>query len=154
MPAFSRAAMLAALLLAGNGGGRSAVSRPSDVAGIYRRDGPAIVVMTVAVHEAIVEVRLVGGGPPSSEGAAPADCLVRAAGRLHDQLLRAAFQPIETEDFSYGAAQARTENRRLVVAFASQTAEVEEADTEGYCGLGIEFRGTYRKAARPAGAPG
>lgn len=150
MPGFSRAALLAALLLAGDGGAsRSAVSGVLDVAGdvtgAYRRVGPASVVMTVAGHAAEVEARLEGGGPPTSEGAAPADCVVRAIGRLHDGLLSAVFQPIETEDFSYGAAQARTENRRLVVAFAPQTAKVEEADTDGYCGLGIEFRGLYRK---------
>jgi hypothetical protein len=152
MPGFSRAAVLAALLLAGDGGSQYAVYAASDAArdeagdvvGTYRRVGPAIVVMTVAA-QAEVEVRLEGGGPPSLGEAAPADCVVRAIGLLHERTLRAVFEPIETEDFSYDAAQARTEDRRLVVAFAPQTAKVEEADTEGYCGLGIEFRGLYRK---------
>jgi hypothetical protein len=71
---------------------------------------------------------------------------VEAAGKLENQLLTAVFQPIETDDFSYSAARASAENRKLVVAFAPGTAEVKQADTFGYCGIGIDFRGLYRKA--------
>ncbi len=147
MLAFSRVVLLAALLL---GGGdpdraRSQPSAGSDVVGDYRLVGAATVILQVSTEQGVIRARLEGGGPPESGAAAPADCIVVAAGPLEDRLLSATFQPIETDDFSYSAAQARAEKRRLTIAFGPGTAEVKQADTYGYCGLGIEFRGLYRK---------
>jgi hypothetical protein len=147
MLAPSRTALLAVLLV-GSGAtcGWSQIAGDSDMVGDYRRVGPAIVTLRVFAAQGGVEVELAGGGPPASTGAVPADCTVRAAGQLHGWLLNAVFQPIETEESSYSAAQARSENRHLVIAFIPPgTADVRRADTDGYCGLGVEFQGLYRK---------
>jgi hypothetical protein len=146
MLAFSRVVLLAALLLGGNPAcGWSRPAADSDVAGDYRLVGAATVILQVSADDGTVKARLEGGGPPESGAAAPADCIVVAAGPLEGRLLSATFQPIETDDFSYSAAQARAEKRRLTIAFGLGTAEVKQADTYGYCGLGIEFRGFYWK---------
>jgi len=146
MLARSRVVLLAALLLgACPARAWSQPSAGSDVIGDYRLVGEATVMLQVSTEQGAVRARLEGGGPPESGAAAPADCIVVAAGPLEDRLLSATFQPIETDDFSYSAAQARAEKRRLTIAFGPGTAEVKQADTYGYCGLGIEFRGLYRK---------
>lgn len=148
MPALNRVALLALLLLTGDPscGWPQGASTSSEITGNYRLVGAANVVLQVAAENGEIGVRLEGGGPPSSGAAAPADCVVQAAGRLHGRLLNARFQPIDTDDFSYSAAQARAEKRQVIIAFAPGTAEVKQADTDGYCGLGIEFRGLYQRA--------
>lgn len=146
MLAFSRWALLTVLLLIGGlNHGWSQIPTGSDITGNYRRIGPAMVVLKVSAGNGGVQVQLAGGGAPSTDGSVPADCTVRAAGHLNDRLLSAVFQPFETEDFSYSAAQARSENRHLVIAFKPGMAEVKRADTDGYCGLGIQYQGLYRK---------
>jgi hypothetical protein len=59
-------------------------------------------------------------------------------------VLHARFGPVETDTFSYGAAQAESEARMVRIAFEPGAAQVIEADTLGYCGLGVEFSGRYR----------
>jgi hypothetical protein len=147
MPALSHTALLALVLLVGDPGyGWSQAPAVSEIIGDYRLVGAATVILQVSAKDGVVRVRLDGGGPPSSGAAAPADCVVQAAGRLQDRLLSATFEPIETDDFSYSAPQARVEKRQLIIAFAPGTADVKQADTDGYCGLGIEFRGHYVSA--------
>jgi hypothetical protein len=90
-------------------------------------------------------VRLEGGSSPGLGGAAPADCTVEARGALDGQVLRARFGPVETDAMSYGAAEAEREGRAVEIVFGAGTAEVLAADTLGYCGLGAEFRGRYRR---------
>ncbi len=145
MPALSRIVLLALLLVGCPGRGWPQVPTISEIAGDYRLAGAATVILQVAVEDGEVRVRLEGGGLASSGAAAPADCIVQAAGRLQGRLLSAMFQPIETDDFSYSAAQAGVEKRQVIITFAAGTAEVKQADTDGYCGLGIEFRGLYRR---------
>jgi hypothetical protein len=145
MLALSRVVLLTALLLGGDPARAWSPATGSDVVGDYRLVGAATVILQVSIERGVVRARLEGGGPPESGAAAPADCIVVASGPLEDRLLGATFQAIETDDFSYSAAQARAEKRRLTIAFGPGTAEVKQADTYGYCGLGIEFRGFYRK---------
>jgi hypothetical protein len=144
---FSRALVLALPLFGGDlsRGWSETVSTAPNVVGHYRRIGPAIVALVVSARDGAVQARLEGGGSPSSDGSVPADCIVQAVGQLNGQLLIAIFQPVETDDFSYGVARAKAEKRRVIVAFAPGTAEVKQADTDGYCGIGIHFRGLYRK---------
>ena len=75
--------------------------------------------------------------------ASAADCVVEARGELTGGVLRARFGPVETDGFSYGAAQAAEEGRTLEIVFEPQAAEVVAADTFGYCGLDAEFAGRY-----------
>jgi hypothetical protein len=146
MRALNRSALLALLLLLGDPSGDGyGTPADSEISGDYRRVGPAIVVLNVSVGDGGVRVELEGGGPPASNGSVPADCIVRATDNLKGRLLSAVFEPIETEEFSYSSAEARVEKRHLVIAFTPGMAEVKRADTEGYCGLGIEFQGLYRK---------
>jgi hypothetical protein len=144
---FSRALLLSFLLLGGDlrCSWSGTITTVLDIVGDYRRIGPATVAPSVSVQAGGVEVRLEGGGPPGSDGSVPANCVVQAVGQLNDQLLTATFQPVETKDFSYGAVQASAENRKLVVAFASGTVEVKDAEIYGYCGIGVDFRGLYQK---------
>lgn len=146
MLGFSRIVLLAIALLGGNSARVwSQASAGFEVVGNYRLVGAENVVLQVSAGQGVVRARLEGGGSSDRGAAAPADCVVQAAGALHERTLSATFEPIETDDLSYSATQARAEKRRLIIAFAPGTAEVEQADTYGYCGLGIEFRGLYRK---------
>lgn len=101
--------------------------------------------MEIARGDGGFEVVLTGGSPPVDGGSAPANCIIRASGQLRDGSLNAAFQAISAEDFSYSQARAVAERRRVVIAFAPGTAEVKRADTFGYCGLGSNFLGKYRR---------
>jgi len=116
-----------------------------DIAGKYLRVGSASV--SLEIERGLGDIRAVvsGGGPPGPSGAAAADCIIVAAGVMRDGQLRAIFQPIETDIFSYRPAKADAEKRKLIVDFSPGVAEVQRADTFGYCGLGIDFLGTYRK---------
>ena len=125
--------------------GYSQTLTASDVAGSYRRVGPASVVLVLSARDGQVQARLDGGGVPANNGSVPADCTVQATGQLQDRQLSALFQPVETDNVYYSAAQAKAEMRRLVIAFAAEKAEVKQADTDGYCGFGIDFRGSYRR---------
>jgi Protein of unknown function (DUF3313) len=64
---------------------------------------------------------------------------------LHGKTLTAEFVPLETEDTSYTAAEAKQEKRRLTIVFNPESAEVVQADTFGYCGLNFTFIGHYRR---------
>lgn len=125
--------------------GYSQTLTASDVAGSYRRVGPASVVLVLSARDGLVQARLDGGGPPAINGSAPADCTAQATGQLQDRQWSALFQPVDTDNLSYSAAQARKEMRRLIIAFAAETAEVKRADTDDYCGIGIDFRGHYHR---------
>jgi len=118
----------------------------ADIVGKYRRAGAASVELEVAARGDGIQAVLTGGGPPAGDGSVPADCLVKAAGHLRGWSLSAVFEPVSTEDFSYSRAQAASERRMLVIAFSPGTAEVEQADTFGYCGLGVSFLGPYHRA--------
>jgi hypothetical protein len=74
-----------------------------------------------------------------------ADCIIDAVGVLQNGQLRAAFQPVEADNFFYSRSKADAEKRQLVVDFSPGTAEIKQADTFGYCGLGINFLGSYKK---------
>jgi len=119
-------------------------SAPADVAGRYRHEGP--VGATLEVHREADEyaVRLEGGG--SDAGAATAaDCIIEARGGLDGAVLHAGFGPVETDTFSYSAAQAASEARTVAIAFEPGAAVVREADTFGYCGLDATLVGRYQK---------
>jgi hypothetical protein len=75
----------------------------------------------------------------------PADCYIRAIGKLEGKTLVANFAPVEIETFSYSEDQAKQEKRRLEIVFSPDSAEVTRADTFGYCGLGASFLGHYRR---------
>ena len=148
MPVSSRSAILLAATLLGTGAVRawSQAAPGTGVAGTYRRVGAASVALEVAAHDDRLQVVLTGGGPPASDGSVPADCMVKAAGHLQGRSLTAVFEAVATADFAYGQAKAAAERRRLVIVFSPGVAEVERADTFGYCGLGITFLGEYRRA--------
>jgi hypothetical protein len=116
MLAPSRVVLLGALLLGYSDCGWSKPAAGSDVAGDYRLVGAAQVILEVSTERGVLRARPEGGGPPESGAAAPADCIVVAAGPLKDLLVSATFQPIETDDFSHSAAQGHAKKRRLTIA--------------------------------------
>jgi len=115
-----------------------------DIAGRYRHVGPVAATLEVRPDGGRYLVRLEGGGSSEAGAASPADCVIEARGELKDGVLRAPFGPVETDTFSYGAAQAAGEGRTLEIVFEPGAAEVVAADTFGYCGLGADFAGRYR----------
>jgi hypothetical protein len=117
-----------------------------NVAGQYVRAGAARVVLNVERTDDVVRVTVSGGGPPGLGTAVPADCTVVAEGAIRDGRLLATFQPVETDTLSYSRARAAEEKRQLVVVFSRGAADIERADTFGYCGTGIDFLGKYRKS--------
>ena len=111
---------------------------------MYQYEGPVAATLEVRHEAGQYVVRLEGGGSTAEGPATAADCVVEARGDLDGVVLRARFGPVETDTFSYGAAQAESEARMVRIAFEAGAAQVIEADTLGYCGLGVEFSGRYR----------
>ena len=140
MPRRVRRAVLAALWLA------ACAQAPGDaeIAGRYRHAGPVAATLEVRPDKGGYRVRLEGGGSSEAGAASAADCVVEARGELTGGVLRARFSPVETEGFSYGAAQAAEEARTVEIVFEPQAALVVAADTFGYCGLEAGFAGRYR----------
>jgi hypothetical protein len=119
-----------------------------DLAGLYRHEEPIAATLEVRREAGQYVVRLEGGSAATAGTATPGDCVIEARGDLEGAILRARFDPVETDTFSYGAAQAAREARTLEVVFEPGAAEVVEAGTLGYCGWGAEFAGRYRAATR------
>jgi hypothetical protein len=115
-----------------------------DIAGLYRHEGPVAATLEVRADAGQYVVRLEGGGAAAAGAASPADCVIEARGELDGAVLRAPFGPVETDTFSYSAAQARGEGRVVEIVFEPGTAEVIDAGTLGYCGWGAELAGRYR----------
>lgn len=116
-----------------------------DIAGMYVlwRDGSSTLEISAADSHYVAS--LAGGGSEAAGPAAPADCYVRAMGRLEGKILVADFAALQTETFSYSGAQAKKERRQLKIMFGPGIAEVISADTHGYCGLGASFVGHYHR---------
>jgi hypothetical protein len=124
---------------------RPGTALPSDdIVGVYQYEGRVAATLEVRHEAGQYVVRLEGGGSSAEGPATAADCVVEARGDLDGVVLRARFGPVETDTFSYGAAQAESEARMVRIAFEPGAAQVIEADTLGYCGLGVEFSGRYR----------
>ena len=124
---------------------RPGTALPSDdIVGVYQYEGPVAATLEVRHEAGQYIIRLEGGGSSAEGPATAADCVVEARGDLDGVVLRARFGPVETDTFSYGAAQAESEARMVRIAFEPGAAQVIEADTLGYCGLGVEFSGRYR----------
>jgi hypothetical protein len=124
---------------------RAGTALPSDdIVGVYQYEGPVAATLEVRHEAGQYVVRLEGGGSSAEGPATAADCVVEARGDLDGGVLRARFRPVETDTFSYDAAQAESEARMVRIAFEPGAAQVIEADTLGYCGLGVEFSGRYR----------
>jgi hypothetical protein len=115
-----------------------------DIAGVYQHEGPVAATLEVRHEAGRYVVRLEGGGSAADRAATAADCFIEARGDLDGAVLHARFGPVETDIFSYGAAQAASEARMVRIAFEPGAAQVIQADTLGYCGLGAEFSGRYR----------
>jgi hypothetical protein len=115
-----------------------------DIAGLYRHEEPIAATLEVREDGQQYMVRLEGGGSAAAGAATPADCVIEARGDLESATVQAAFGPVETDTFSYDAARAASERRTVEIVFEPGAAEVLEADTLGYCGLGTEFTGRYR----------
>jgi hypothetical protein len=92
-------------------------------------------------------VVLKGGSPADGGAPSPADCYIRAVGQLAQGMLIAQFVGVETETFLYSQARATREKRSLQISFSRGAAEVARADTDGYCGVGATFLGTYNRAS-------
>jgi hypothetical protein len=116
-----------------------------EVAGHYRQEEPVAATLEVREEGDHYVVRLEGGGSIDAGAASAADCIIEARGALEGNLLDARFDPVETDTFSYGAAQAASEGRSVAIVFEPDGALVREADTFGYCGLEAAFVGRYRK---------
>lgn len=134
-----------AVLLVVMGLGQGTSLATERIAGLYQHVGPIAATLQVAKDTDHYLVRLEGGVPHGQGAATPADCVVEARGVLDGPVLFASFGPVETETFSYGAAQAEREARTVEITFETDSAEVVEADVFGYCGLGADFSGRYRK---------
>jgi hypothetical protein len=132
--------ILAALWLGACAGGAPGAD---EIAGRYRHEGAVAATLEVRPDPAGWWVRLEGGGSSSAGAASAADCVIVARGALDGGVLRAPFGPVETTGFSYGAAQAADEGRRVEIVFEPGAAEVIAVDTFGYCGLGAELAGRY-----------
>ena len=116
-----------------------------DITGTYTCSQRSASTLEIKAEGSDYVVSLSGGSSPAAGAAAPADCYVRARGKLHGKTLTAEFVSIETDTFSYSAAQAEHEKRQLTIVFNPGSAEVVRADTFGYCGVDSNFVGHYQR---------
>jgi hypothetical protein len=122
-----------------------------EIAGTYQHAGPTTATLEARRQANDYLIRLEGGASPVAGAATPADCVIEARGKPGGQVLRARFGPVETETFAYDEAQSESEARFVEIVFGPGSAKVVHADTLGYCGLEVEFAGTYRKVAQAPG---
>ena len=135
---------LAALFLAPAG-----AARLQGVIGDYRHAGRVAATLEVRRVPEGYAVRLVGGASLDAGAGAAADCVVTAHGPINGRYFAGRFDPVETDAFVFGAEQAAREQRVLRIAFGHNVAQVTEAETFGYCGLGATFLGRYRFIRNP-----
>jgi hypothetical protein len=121
-----------------------------EISGTYRNAATLQATLEVRRQTGDYLVRREGGASAADGAATPADCVIEARGALEGDVLHARFGPVETEIFSYSAAQAEREGRVVEIVFEPGRAQVVQADTLGYCGLGVEFAGSYRKVEESA----
>lgn len=121
----------------------------ASITGVYTARQGASTTLGVRMEEDQYVVLLSGGSSDAAGAGAAADCFIRARGVLQGNTLVAHFAPITTETFVYSKAQAEKAQRRLTVVFGPNTAEVVQADTFGYCGVGSSFVGRYRRNTPP-----
>ena len=110
--------------------------------GLYRAIDKPDTVLTIEKTGAHYVATLEGGGSTTSLNA-PADCYMKSKGMVRDGKLEARFVAVDTDLTTYNEHRAKEEKRELHVEFDSNTALVTRADTFGYCGLGIDFLGSY-----------
>ena len=113
--------------------------------GYYVFAGPRHAEFAVHIERGQYVARLAGGADPSAGAASPADCSIRAVGKVNANQFVGFFTRIESATFSYSERRARAEQRVLQVEFGDGTARVTRADVAGYCGLGADFIGLYRR---------
>jgi hypothetical protein len=116
----------------------------AEIAGLYHHEGPVAATLEVRAEAGQYVVRLEGGGSTAAGAGSAADCVVEARGPLDGAVLRAAFGPVETDTFSYSAAEARREGRSVEIVFEPGAAAVVEADTLSYCGWDADLSGRYQ----------
>jgi hypothetical protein len=148
MPGRLRGALSLAVLVLVLMGPRASAD---EIAGTYQHAGTTSATLEVGREPNGYVVRLEGGAAPAAGAATPADCVIEARGTPEEKVLRARFGPVETETFAYDDAQAASEARFLEIVFGPGSAQVVQVDTLGYCGLEVEFAGSYRKVAQAAG---
>ena len=136
---------LAALFLAST----ADAARPQGVDGDYRHAGRVAATLEVRRVPEGYAVRLVGGASLDAGPGAAADCVVTAHGPINGKHFAGRFDPVETDAFAFSAEQAAREQRMLRIVFGHNVAQVTEAETFGYCGLGATFLGRYRLIRSP-----
>jgi hypothetical protein len=119
------------------------------IVGVYTAGQGTSATLEVRLEGAQWVVLLSGGSTEAAGAAAPADCYIRALGTLQGNILVGQFTAITSETFAYSQAQAEKERRMLKVMFGPNTAEVIQAETVGYCGVGSNFVGHYRRNTPP-----
>ena len=133
---------------------RSGTAQTTKIVGKYVH-APGVAAQLEVTQDGDQYVVVLRGGSPAGAGAAsPADCYVRAVGQLAQDVLKAQFAAVETETFLYTRARAAQEQRTLQISFTpGAAAEVTHADTDGYCGLGATFLGSYKRTSGDARSP-
>lgn len=116
------------------------------VEGVYLATGSRQSRLEIRRQRLDYVIDLVGGSDATRGAASAADCHVRAIGRLQGDRLVAEFAGVKTESFHYSPELARAEQRKLVIEFEQAVAKVVLIDTVGYCGLDIDFIGSYRRS--------
>jgi hypothetical protein len=105
-----------------------------DPGGVYLRTGEPPARLEVIRDGELFRVTLEAGASPSA-GAVAADCIVEGSGRLIDQVIEV---PLPTMSPLQSGSLLR-------IRFGDGAAEVFEAETFGYCGLGAALSGHYRR---------
>jgi hypothetical protein len=115
------------------------------LAGTYIHTGDIPAMMVVHVSKGIADVRLDGGGNRRAGASSAADCGIHAVGPVMPSGVVADFHAMESDTMDYDEVLAKQEHRKISITFSGGGAEVLSADTDGYCGLGANFTGHYKR---------
>jgi len=125
--------------------GACSVRAQPAVTGVYDHTGAIAATMTVRVQNGIADIMLEGGGNRSAGESSAADCGIHAVGPVTPAGIVAAFHAMQSDTMDYDETLARREHRKLRVTFSKRGAQVVAADIDGYCGLGADFNGPYKR---------
>jgi hypothetical protein len=115
------------------------------IAGTYVHVGDVAATMIVHVSKGVADISLEGGGRRSAGASSAADCGIRAIGPVAPSGVVASFRALQTDTMDYDQALAIREQRKIRITFSPREAQVVSADIEGYCGVGAQFDGRYKR---------
>lgn len=105
--------------------------------------------MELKRYGAVWRIRFDGGADQTLGSAVPADCQLRAHGRMEGGVIIAGFVPFEDGDYVLSAEDLAADPGGVTIALKGGKAEVGPVGAFRHCPVMTRFGGTYRQVRRP-----